>query len=384
MRIGVVVVASGAGTRLGSQVPKQFLRVAHQSILDYSLSFFERNADVSEIVLVLPAADLATEGERYRQRYSKIRALVAGGANRIDSVHRGIERLSNDVDRAAVHDGVRPFVSESLWRRLLDGAAGADCVVPGIRVVDTVKQVQGDEVVCTPDRSRLRAIQTPQLFRRDVLLSALDRRDDVAYTDEATLLERGGRTVRVVQGDAMNRKITTKEDLDWMRARCEEPPVRVGTGYDVHRLGADRPLILGGVHVPHATGLVAHSDGDVVAHALMDALLGALARGDIGAHFPDTEEVYRDASSMALLARVASMVEEEGYRVGNVDLTVLAQAPRLGGYRDAMRRELADALGIETGRVSVKATTTEGLGFCGRGEGIAVQASCLLVRASTP
>ncbi len=243
---------------------------------------------------------------------------------------------------------------------------------PAVPVKDTVKQASGHLVTDTPDRASLWAVQTPQVFRRQLYLQALEAVQDDSVTDDCQLLERAGMPVELTAGSYENYKITTPDDLK------EEKKMRIGHGYDVHRLVEGRPLILGGVNIPWEKGLLGHSDADVLAHAVMDALLGAAALGDIGKHFPDTDPAYKGADSLVLAQKVAELLAQEGWRIGNVDATILCQAPKLAPHIAAMRQNLAAALGVDANQVSVKATTEEKLGFTGEGKGIAVHAVALL------
>ena len=347
--------------------------------MEYSLDFFNEDEATDEIVLVLPEDALDDWGETLAARYTKIHRVVAGGCARSDSVRNGVNAVSMQVDTVAVHDGVRPFVSTALWTRLLEARRlGAVAVIPARPVPDTIKQVEGDLVKRTLARSALRAVQTPQVFDKTLLAVSLARQDAALATDEASLIEAEGHPVLVVNGDPNNRKITQPQDLVWMKNKVEEKELRIGTGFDVHRLEEGRKLILGGVDIPHSKGLVAHSDGDVLLHALMDALLGAMGLGDIGEHFPDSDERYRGISSMKLLAQVAQMMRERKAVLINADMVVIAQKPKILPWREQMRRNVADCLKTDLSRIGIKATTTEGLGFAGREEGIACQASCLV------
>lgn len=378
MKLSVVVVASGKGVRMGQPVPKQFLQVGNKTILEYSLDFFNNDKATDEIVLVLPAEEMPRMVQELMTRYGKISQVVAGANNRTDSVRNGMNVVSSQMDLVAVHDGVRPFVTPALWDRLLDACKkGAKAVVPVISVKDTIKRVKNEKVVETLRRDELRAVQTPQVFERTILLNAFEEKaEDGVYTDEASLVEAMGKTVHVVLGDEMNRKITDPEDLAWMKNKLETTEMRIGTGYDVHKLLAGRRLVLGGVDIPHHMGLLAHSDGDVLVHALMDALLGAMGAGDIGEHFPDWDETYKDASSLELLRKVGKMMHTAGFELINADMVLIAEKPKLMPFRDKMRENIASILTVEVERIGIKATTTEGLGFCGREEGIAAQAVC--------
>lgn len=372
-------MASGKGLRMGQTVPKQFIDVGGKTILEYSLDFFHNDEATEEIILVLPADEMTDRAQELKSRYGKIREIIAGGKERIDSVRNGVLGFSSQMDIVAVHDGVRPFVSTNMWRRLLTACEeGALAVVPAIPVKDTIKRVSGTSVLETLDRSELRAIQTPQVFGHTLLRDALQKPPCMVYTDEASLMEARGQKVQIVSGDEMNRKITEPEDLAWMKSKVEPPEMRIGTGYDVHKLVTNRKLILGGVEIPHEKGLLAHSDGDVLVHALMDALLGALGYGDIGMHFPDSDMAYKDVSSLELLHKVAKLLYEADYELVNADMNLIAERPKLMPHREQMIENIAEYLGVDKKRIGVKATTTEGLGFCGREEGMACQAVCCI------
>src|SRR5690606_3542704 len=316
--------------------------------------------------------------------------VVPGGSTRRQSVRAGLTALGTDPHFVAIHDGARPQVTAALLERLTGAAYEHGAAIPVLPPADTVKKV-GDSglVVETLPREAVRLVQTPQVFRTELALQAHARAaaDGFEGTDDAALVERLGIPVHTVPGDPGNLKVTTPEDLSRLRSPDSFPPpaiCRVGMGYDVHRFSDDpaRPLILGGVAVPGARGLAGHSDADVLTHAVMDAMLGAVAMGDIGRHFPDTDPRYEGADSMELLRHVAGLLEEKAARVINIDAVVAAEAPRLAPYIPAMGANIAAAIGLPTTAVSIKATTGEGLGFVGRGEGIAAYAVCSIVTAT--
>ena len=313
--------------------------------------------------------------------------VVPGGATRAESAKNGV--LAAHGDLVAVHDAARPFVSEAVIEAAVYAAAACGAAAPAVPVKDTVKRaVRGDGktvpeacmVAETPDRSTLYAVQTPQCFDRAAYLAALEELDAEKarlVTDDCSLFELTGRPVQLTQGDYANLKITTREDLPRPQQK-EGEPMRIGHGYDVHRLVEGRKLILGGVEIPYEKGLLGHSDADVLAHAVMDAVLGAAALGDIGKHFPDTDPEYAGADSLMLARHVARIVRENGWKVENIDSTILCQKPKLAPYIPAMREKLAEAFGMPLDAVSVKATTEEHLGFTGEGLGIAVHAVALI------
>lgn len=302
---------------------------------------------------------------------TKLQGIVAGGSMRQDSVRSGLAAMDTDI--VLIHDGARPFVSTAIIERVTAAAEHSGAAICGVPVKDTIRR-ETDAGAETLDRSQLRSVQTPQGFERQLLQRAMEKAYADGYygTDEAGLVERLGHRVTMVDGEYGNIKVTTKEDLPM--------EIRTGSGYDVHRLVAGRPLILGGKQIDFPRGLEGHSDADVLLHAVMDALLGAAAMGDIGRHFPDTDEKYRGASSMDLLRQVRAMIEKEGYAIANLDVTLIAERPKVAAYIDEMKKNISAAANVAPERVNIKGTTTEGLGFTGTGEGIACQAVCILTR----
>jgi len=389
-RVGAVLVAAGRSTRMGG-VDKLWVDLHGRPVVAWSLAALADSGVVDRLALVV-ASDRLREARRHIRRYEIAWTVVEGGERRRDSVAAGLDALG-DCEWVIVHDGARPFVTPDLVRRGLDAARATGAAVAGLPVTDTIKRVLGGDVVETLVRGELRAVQTPQVFRREMLRAALAATtEDV--TDEATLLERRGTTVRVYDGDITNRKITTPDDLTAATGtltaleegfRHAVGPVRtssprVGTGFDVHAFAERRRLILGGVEIPHKRGLAGHSDGDALVHAVIDALLGAAARGDVGQWFPSNDPAHRDADSLHLLRTVVAALVSENWEIGNVDVTVIAERPRLAEHVPSMRANLAGALGVALADVSVKATTSDRLGAIGEGRGIAAQAVALLMR----
>ena len=390
MYVVAIIAAGGRGRRLGRDRPKQLLEIGGRSLLDRSLEPFDRSDRVDEVIVVLPR-ELATDPPAVLGRLRKPVQVVPGGSRRQESVAFGFDRVPGHADVVVVHDAARPFVTGALIARTVDAAfeSGAACAALAAR--DTVKQSDRREgrtvVKATLPRETIYLAQTPQAFRTDVLRDAIVLgRQGAEATDEAALAERAGHMVRLVEGEPENIKITTEADLAFARGLVgheNEPtgmPVRVGIGYDLHRLVEGRPLILGGVRIPYDRGLTGHSDADAVCHAATDAILGAAAAGSIGQHFPDTDPRWAGASSLELLRAAVDITRQDGFVVENLDVTVIAEHPRLGPYVDRMRAELARAMGIETSHVSVKGKTNEGLGAVGRGEAIAAHAITLLKR----
>ena len=305
--------------------------------------------------------------------------VVGGGATRADSVCNGLRAAKGQL--VAIHDAARPFVSEQVITDALAEAEAMGAAAPAVAVKDTIKIANDGAVVQTPDRAALFAVQTPQCFCRNLYWKALEAVQGEKVhlvTDDCSLFELAGLPVHLTQGDYANLKITTKEDLPAAAQNKGENTMRIGHGYDVHRLVEDRKLILGGVEVPFEKGLLGHSDADVLAHAVMDAVLGAAALGDIGKHFPDTDPAYAGADSLQLAQHVARIMREKGWKIVNIDSTLLCQKPKLAPYIPAMRENLAAAFGMPVDAVSVKATTEEHLGFTGEGLGIAAHAVALI------
>lgn len=382
-RVTAVLVAAGSSTRMGFD--KLSFDLGGETVVQRSIRAFAECPLVDEIVLV--AGKNREFLEQQAAACQKPVQVVSGGATRAESAKNGV--LAAHGELVAVHDAARPFVSQEVITAVLNAAAECGAAAPAVPVKDTVKTaVRGNGKVVpdhcmvsdTPNRSTLYAVQTPQCFDRAAYLAALDELDEEKarlVTDDCSLFELTGRPVQLTQGDYANLKITTREDLPHPEKK-EGANMRIGHGYDVHRLVEDRKLILGGVEVPYEKGLLGHSDADVLAHAVMDAVLGAAALGDIGKHFPDTDPEYSGADSLKLARRVSEILKENGWRVENIDSTILCQRPKLAPYIPAMREKLAEAFGLPVDAVSVKATTEEHLGFTGEGLGIAAHAVALI------
>jgi 2-C-methyl-D-erythritol 4-phosphate cytidylyltransferase/2-C-methyl-D-erythritol 2,4-cyclodiphosphate synthase len=382
MYVTAIIAAGGRGQRFGGEQPKQLLQIGGRPMLERSVSAFLGHPDVHEVIVALPQA-LVDDLPPYLHSSGKPMRIVAGGARRQDSVANAFRAADASSGVIVIHDAARPFASADLIARTIAAAVESGAAVAAVQARDTVKQTQGERqtwVEHTLARETIYLAQTPQAFRREVLRDALALTADA--TDEAALAEQAGHRVRIVEGEATNIKITTPDDLAIAEtiARRGAPPRtgRAGVGYDLHRLVEGRPLILGGVTIPFDRGLIGHSDADAVCHAVTDAVLGAAAVGDIGRHFPDTDPQWRGASSIDLLRRAAEIVRESGFEVGNVDASVIAERPKLAPYIDAMRANIAGALGIPADRVSIKGKTNEGVGELGRGEAIAVHAIALI------
>ena len=383
--VSAVLVAAGSSTRMGFD--KLSFDLGRETVLHRSIRAFERCPDVTEIILV--AGKNRAFVEQQAADCTKPVRIVPGGATRAESAKNGVLAAAGEI--VAVHDAARPFVSQAVIAAALAAAARCGAAAPAVPVKDTIKlAARGDGKTVpdnclaknTPDRSTLYAVQTPQCFDRAAYLAALEELDEEKarlVTDDCSLFELTGRPVQLTQGDYANLKITTREDLPRPEQK-EEHKMRIGHGYDVHRLVEDRKLILGGVEIPFEKGLLGHSDADVLTHAVMDAVLGAAALGDIGQHFPDNDPAYAGADSLKLASHVAQILKEHGYRIENIDATILCQRPKLAPHVPAMRANLAAAFGLPADAVSVKATTEEHLGFTGEGLGIAAHAVALIER----
>jgi 2-C-methyl-D-erythritol 4-phosphate cytidylyltransferase/2-C-methyl-D-erythritol 2,4-cyclodiphosphate synthase len=381
MHVSAIIPAGGRGSRFGASVPKQLLALAGRPILAHSVEAIASSPDVTDVVVALPP-DLVDTPPSYLFTFAKPVTVVAGGERRRDSVANGFAVVADRADVVLIHDAARPLVTHDVIRRTIEAAAATGAAIAAMRASDTVKQVNEDRhVAATLPRERIYLAQTPQAFRVGVLRDALRLAGDA--TDEAALAERAGHQVAVVDGDVRNMKITTPEDLavaERLLGGAGIVTLRIGNGYDLHRLVPGRPLILGGVHVPFDRGLDGHSDADAVCHAVTDAVLGACGAGDIGRHFPDTDPAWKDANSIVLLQRAAAVVRERGFAIVNIDVVVIAQQPKLAPHAMAMGANVAAALGVAASQVSVKGKTNEGVDSMGTGASIAVHAVALLNR----
>lgn len=382
---GAIVLAAGRSERFG-EADKQLALLGNIPVLAHSLQVFEACASIAEIVVVSSRASYEQVQSVARQfSPNKLREVVLGGSVRQESVANGLRRQSA-LPYVVVHDGARPLITKEIAEAGLQAVAETGACLAAVPAVDTVKLVDGNRhIVDTLDRQRVWLAQTPQVFRRDLLISAYEAvfRDGLVVTDDAAAVEYIGGQVAVFPGSSDNLKITTRHDLEvatmLLQARQGSPrggerlpagAVRTGLGYDVHRFASGRKLFLGGVEIPHEMGLSGHSDADVLLHAIMDAVLGAAALGDIGVHFPPSDPAYKDISSLELCRRVCGLLGSQDWGVVNIDAAVAAERPRLAPHVEEMRARIAGAFAIGHQQVSIKATTNEGLGFVGREEGL--------------
>ena len=395
-KTAAIIPAAGIGKRMGLSMPKQCYELGGKPILAHTLQRIGQAGSIGSIILVVPS-DHKDWAERLVQEYqlAKVTQVIAGGEHRQDSVQAGLAALPDNVELVLVHDGVRPFVPLAVIENCLAEAQRSGAAMVAVPVKDTLKAVSSDKIIeQTVDRSGVWQAQTPQAAKVSLLKKAYEeaaKQKDFIATDEAALLERINIPVKVVEGSEKNIKITRPEDLILAKAILMESQMdktvqqdgnnfRTGYGYDAHRLVSDRPLVLGGVTVPHEKGLEGHSDADVLTHALCDAILGAAGLGDIGQHFPDTDQQFKDINSLKILGQVAALAAEKGMMLHNGDITIVAQKPKLSPYFATMQNNLAAACGADPGTINIKATTTEGMGFAGREEGMAAHAVVLLIK----
>ena len=370
MTVTALIVAAGSGSRMGSEVPKQYRALGGKSVLAHAVDALAGHPRIDSVRVVIGEGQQDEAARALTGR--DVGSLLIGGAERADSVRAGLDAVTSDV--ILIHDAARPFCPPDVIDRLLDALADHEGAVPVLAIADTVASGVGtlDQMV---DRTRLLRVQTPQAFHREDLMYAIEETRGRKYTDESSVLVAAGLKVATVEGSSMLDKLTTAED--WRRAETTLAAsliTRTGMGFDVHAFAGEGPTMIGGIAIPHDRGLAGHSDADVVLHAITDALLGAAGQGDIGQHFPPSDPQWKGASSDRFLEHAASLVRKDGGLIDHVDCTVICEAPKVGPHREAIRAKVAEILGLPISSVSIKATTTERLGFTGRGEGIAAQA----------
>ena len=370
MTVTALIVAAGKGERLGGDMPKQYRSIGGKPVLRWAVEAMASSASIDQIRVVIgpgqeELAEAALKG-------LDVDTLIEGGAERSDSVRNGLHAIGDGT--VLVHDAARPFCPPAVVDRLLSALEGHDGAVPVLPVADTL--VLGDATLETPvDRTRLLRVQTPQAFHVEDLICAYEEAGRASATDESTVMLAAGLKVVTVEGDPMLEKLTTPADWDRAEAILASRLIsRTGMGYDVHAFAGEGPIMLGGIAVPHSRGLTGHSDADVVLHAITDALLGAAGLGDIGEHFPPSDSQWKGASSDLFLGHAAGLLRARGGIIDHVDVTIIAEEPKVGPHRSAIRMRVSEILGVKLEQVSVKATTTEGLGFTGRREGMAAQA----------
>ena len=386
----VIIAAAGQGKRMGGTINKVFLPIAGKPVLAHTVLTACAAQAVNSMIITAAAEEIEEVSELLTELNLPVHwQVVPGGSERQHSIANALKAVPDNAEIIIVHDGARPMAQVSLFNQAIATAYQHQAAIVAVPVKDTIKSADDAGLVTgTPDRRTLWAVQTPQAFSAKLLRTAYEQaaKDGYLGTDDAALVERLGLKVKIVPGSYENLKITTPEDLriaEVLLAKEQEviAMIRSGIGYDVHRLVPERKLILGGVEIPYTLGLDGHSDADVLLHAIKDALLGAAGLGDIGRHFPDTDGRYKGVSSLKLLAEVRAILAGHSYCVNNIDATIVAQKPKLAPYIDQMNQNIAEVLGIAVGQVNVKATTTEGLGFAGQGQGIAAYATATIMPA---
>lgn len=389
-----IVLAAGQGKRMQAGQNKQFLTLQGKPLIIHTLYIFNEDPACTSIKLVInpQEEDSIQELVASYQLKGKVE-IVYGGKERQDSVYEGLCACQSGEEIVLIHDGARPFVKRENLHKLAEQAYKSGAALLAVQVTDTIKS-DATGSLTTLDRQHLWAAQTPQAFQLSTIKEAHEKAkaDSFYGTDDTSLVERLNGNVEVVEGSYDNIKLTTPEDMEKAHAILEkrvkdehkkerDHMFRIGQGFDVHQLAEDRPCIIGGIEIPYEKGLLGHSDADVLLHTVADACLGAIGEGDIGKHFPDTDPTFKDADSQELLRHVWKLVQERGYSLGNIDCTVIAQAPKMAPYIEQIRNNIARILEVEPSQINVKATTTEKLGFPGRKEGVAAQAVVLLQRS---
>ncbi len=374
-KIGVIITSAGTSSRMGTKMPKQFMMIKGEPVVAKAYKAFAA-CDMIDKIFVVTAEEMMQECKNKMVPYipseylAKLGGIVSGGKERQDSVFHGIYALKKsnpEIEYILIHDAARPFVTKKIIEDTVKAVYEHKAAIVCVKPKDTIRTAED-----TLARDSLYIVQTPQAFRSDILIKAYEKayKDGYYGTDDAGLVERIGIKPALVEGDYRNIKITTREDMP--------TETRIGHGFDVHRLVRGRKCIIGGVDIPSEVGLLGHSDADVLLHAIADAILGAAGIGDIGEHFPDSDDTYKDADSLELLLQAYGLAKQQGYVVSNIDATVICEKPKLAPYKGKMQKNIAAVLGVAATQVNIKATTTEKLGFTGRSEGIAAEAVCIL------
>ena len=384
MKIIFVILAAGKGKRFGLKDSKLFYLVNKKPLIFYLLQKVEKYKDINEIILVTDREHIFELKKLIRENnIRKIVAVIKGGVKRQDSVFCALKWIKKNKSSRSlyvgIHDAARLNVSETLIERLIQGVKKYPAVIPGLKITDTIKSVKSKIIQRTIPRKNLYKVATPQFSKFSILYDSYSHalKNNIVVTDESAALEYNGFKVKIVEDDLENIKLTYKSDLKYMIIEN----YRTGLGFDVHKLVYGKKLILGGVSIKHELGFEGHSDADVLLHAIIDALLGAAGMGDIGQHFPDTDKKYKNIESKKLLARTLLLIHEENYNIVNLDTTIFAQKPKLSSYIGKIRNNLSRLLKTERANINIKAKTMEYMGFIGRGEGIAAQATVLLKKA---
>ena len=374
-KTAAIIPAAGKGTRFGLDINKLLIPVENKTIIEHTVDIFLSNANIDYILVTVSEDDM----DFMTKTLSKKVIIVKGGPTRTASVANALKCLPDDTLTVLIHDGARPFVDNALIDRILSDIKVYGTAIAALPSTDTVKIVSDNKVSDTPTRSNVYLVQTPQGFYAKDIIEAYSRiTENDVFTDDSSVYEKYIGPTHVTLGNPSNKKITVMEDLRLFEREKPRIAMRVGTGYDAHKLTPNRKLILGGVEIPYDKGLLGHSDADVLIHSVMDCLLSASCLKDIGSLFPDTDPQYKDICSLLLLKKVGQLMVEKGKTIINVSAAIICQAPKLAPYIDKMRENIATALNILPSQVNISATTTEGMGFTGRGEGIAASSTCLI------
>ena len=380
--VTAIILAAGIGSRMASKITKQKMMINGKSLLWHSVNSFVKCSEIDSIIVVCREDEFEWVKEETKN-FSKQISVVVGGKTRAESARLGFNAISQDTNFIAIHDAARCLITSENIEKVVLAAYESNAATAATAITDTLKLTDGGVIKSTVPRNNMFSAQTPQVFSKQIYAQALN----LAYsfdeiTDDNMLVERLGKDITVVDTGRENLKVTTVEDLDYaefiFRRRGDMNEMRIGHGYDVHRLVEGRKFILGGVEIPHDKGLLGHSDADVLIHAIVDSLLGACGMGDIGKHFPDSSSEFKDISSLILLSRVASIIADEGYSIVNIDATVVLQKPKVAGYIDQMISNVAQTLNVEINRINIKATTEEQLGFTGRQEGVSAHSVAMV------
>ncbi len=378
--VTAIILAAGSGSRMDKLIPKQKMLILGESVLSRSVRAFSDCEKIKDILVVCRAEDLDLTREELAS-FTKVISVISGGKTRAESAKIGFNSISPCSEYVAIHDAARCLITPEKIASVVDSAICHGAATAGTFITDTVKHLEDGMIDRTVPREHLFSAQTPQVFSREIYQAALNNTESIeAVTDDNMLVESLGIGVCPVDTGKSNIKLTRVEDIAFaeyiIERRRPMEEIRFGHGYDVHRLVDDRRLILGGVDIPHDKGLLGHSDADVLTHAIMDAILGACGLGDIGRHFSDTDPSYKDISSLYLLKKVSEIIHEQGFSIVNIDATLVIQRPKIAPYVEKMRENIADILKIDLGKINIKATTEEKLGFTGREEGIAAHSVC--------
>ncbi|HZK01938.1 MAG TPA: 2-C-methyl-D-erythritol 4-phosphate cytidylyltransferase [Anaerovoracaceae bacterium] len=405
-KVAAIITAAGSGLRMGGDIPKQYQKIGDEMVLEKAIKAFEKHPFIDDIYLVVRSEDMLLCSTKFGKEngFVKTRAIISGGNNRQASVYNGLRTIEKSVFKQGaganyknslpkvvlIHDGARPFVSENEISRLTEAAVSSGAASLGVAPKDSVVKVENMWIKENLDRNELYLMQTPQAFRLSMILKAHKkaRKENFIGTDDTVLVRRLGEQVSIITGNYDNFKITTPQDMRYAKAHLDRgegsdanrQEIRIGTGFDTHTFIKARDLIIGGVNIPWKLGLKGHSDADVLTHAIMDSLLGGCGLGDIGMHFPDKDSRYEGISSIELLDKVKSIISAKGFEIGNIDSIVIAELPKIAPYVGEMKKNIAKALNLNVEKINIKGTTTEGLGFCGRGEGIAAMASSTIYK----